>query len=59
MSDEQSPDTLTEDELAAQEAEQLPDREAMSIIYPGFDRPVPLDGGVDDSFDDSVGPPPQ
>jgi hypothetical protein len=37
-------DSLTDEELEAQAGEELPDREAMSIITPGFDRPVPIDG---------------
>ena len=32
------------DELDEQEVELLPDREAMSIITPGFEQPVPVDG---------------
>jgi hypothetical protein len=31
------------DELTDEDAELLPDREAMSIITPGLDRPLPLD----------------
>jgi hypothetical protein len=42
--DEQRHDELTPEELDKVEAEPLPDREAMSIITPGFDRPVPIDG---------------
>ncbi len=50
MTDE-NPTELTEDELEAQRAEQLPDRQAMSIIA-GPERPIPLDGL------DSMDPPP-
>ena len=31
------------DELSEEDGELLPDREAMSIVTPGFERPVPLD----------------
>jgi hypothetical protein len=48
---DETPD-LTEEELAAQRAEQLPDRQAMSLVTPGFERPIPLDGI------DSMDPPP-
>jgi hypothetical protein len=34
---------LDREELEIEEAELLPSREAMSIITPGFDRPVPID----------------
>jgi hypothetical protein len=56
MTDETRTD-LTEEELEAQRAEQLPDRQAMSIITPGFDRPVPLDGDIGDSLQGDAGPP--
>ena len=36
-------DRIEQDELEAEEADLLPDREAMSVITPGFERPVPLD----------------
>jgi hypothetical protein len=36
-------DTIPPDELDGEDAELLPDRQAMSIITPGFERPVPLD----------------
>jgi hypothetical protein len=36
-------DSLTEEELAAQSAEELPDRQAMSLVTPGLERPIPLD----------------
>jgi hypothetical protein len=42
MTDETRTD-LTDEELEAQQAEPLPDREAMSIVTPGFERPVPID----------------
>ena len=43
MTDETpNPEDLTEEELAAQRGEELPDRQAMSIIA-GPERPVPLD----------------
>jgi hypothetical protein len=32
---------LTDEELERSEAEQLPDREAMSVIVPNFDDPLP------------------
>ena len=35
---------LTEEELEAQRAQPLPDREAMSIIDGGIGRPMPFDG---------------
>ena len=47
------PEDLTEEELAAQRAEELPDRQAMSIVTPGIERPMPLDGT------EEIGPPPQ
>jgi len=56
MTDEPRTD-LTEEELEAQRAEQLPDRQAMSIITPGLDRPVPLDGDIGDSLQGDAGPP--
>jgi hypothetical protein len=34
---------LSEEELEAQRAEQLPDREVMSILHPDPMRPVPID----------------
>ena len=36
---------LTEDELGSQQAEQLPDREAMSVVAPGIftEPPIPLE----------------
>ena len=47
MADETTaPEELTDEELEAQRAEPLPDREVMSIITPGIDRPVPLDEGI-------------
>ena len=53
MTDETpNPEDLTEEELAAQRGEELPDRQAMSIVTPGFERPVPLDGV------DAISPPP-
>jgi len=52
MTDEATTQDLTEEELAAQRAERLPDREAMSIITPSLDRPMPLDpGNPGDSLD--------
>ena len=54
MTDETTqPENLTEEELEAQKAEELPDRQAMMIITPGVDRPVPIDGT------EEIGPPPQ
>ena len=41
-----NPEDLTEEELEAQSAEELPDRQAMSIITPGVERPVPLDPDI-------------
>jgi hypothetical protein len=38
------PEEVTEEELEAQRAAELPDRQAMSIITSGVERPVPLDG---------------
>jgi hypothetical protein len=37
------PEQLTEEELANAEAEQLPDREAMSVVHGGLDYPLPVD----------------
>lgn len=49
------PDEVTEEELETHRGEELPDRQAMSIITPGFERPVPLDGiPVDDPNPDSA-----
>ena len=39
-----TPEDVTDEELEDQRAEELPDRQAMSILTPGFERPVPLDG---------------
>jgi hypothetical protein len=36
-------DRIEQEDLEAEEAELLPDREAMSVITPGVERPVPLD----------------
>ena len=45
MTDETpTPNGLTDEELEAQRAEPLPDREAMTLIDGGFGRPMPLDG---------------
>jgi hypothetical protein len=41
-----NPENLTEEELEAQRAEKLPDRQAMSVITSGIERPVPLDGDI-------------
>jgi hypothetical protein len=41
-----NPEDLTEEELEAQSAEELPDRQAMSIITPGVERPAPLDPDI-------------
>jgi hypothetical protein len=44
MTDETSePEVISDDELERQQGEPLPDRAAMSIITPGFERPVPLE----------------
>lgn len=49
------PDEVTEEELETHRGEELPDRQAMSIITPGFERPVPLDGiPVDDPNPESA-----
>jgi hypothetical protein len=56
MTDDTGTEPLTEEELEDQDAEQLPDREAMSIITPGFERPVPLDGIPGDDGGDAGGP---
>ena len=45
MSEGEKPQNLTPEELEAQEAEELPEREAMSVLEPPLPlRPVPLDG---------------
>jgi hypothetical protein len=38
------PDDLTEEEIEANRGEELPDRQAMMIVTPGFERPIPVDG---------------
>lgn len=48
------PDEVTDDELEAHRGEELPDRQAMSIISPGIERPVPLDGIPIDPNPDSA-----
>lgn len=58
MTDETpTPEELTEEELAAQRAEGLPDRAAMSIVTPLPDRPLPLDGDIGNTLDGDAGPP--
>jgi hypothetical protein len=45
MSDAEKRQNLTPEELEAQEAEELPEREAMSVLEPPLPlRPMPLDG---------------
>jgi hypothetical protein len=44
MADEPSLDELTEDELEAQEGEELPDRETMAVFQPDPTIPLPLGG---------------
>jgi hypothetical protein len=38
------PQDFTEEELAEQRGEALPDRQAMSIVTTQLERPIPLDG---------------
>jgi hypothetical protein len=40
-------DRIEQEDLEAEEAELLPDREAMSVITPGVERPVPLDYNIE------------
>jgi hypothetical protein len=41
-----NPDPVTDEEIEAHRGEALPDRQAMSIITPGVERPVPLDADI-------------
>jgi hypothetical protein len=47
-------DEVTEEELEAHRGEELPDRQAMSIISPSLERPVPLEGIPIDPNPDSA-----
>ena len=54
MAKERKPEQLTEEEIAAANAESLPDREAMSVIHGVQPLPVPIVG--DPGF--TIDPPP-
>jgi len=51
------PRGLSEEELRKQKGEPLPDREAMSIVTPGFERPMPLEPLPDVQYDEDPGSP--
>jgi hypothetical protein len=53
--DRRDPDDLTPEELEAQRAEQLPDRDVMTTLSP-YDPPIPLED-VDAMF--PIDPPPK
>jgi hypothetical protein len=54
MEDEIRTDGLTEEELAEQAGEELPDREAMSLINANVAAPVNLAAALNVASDDSV-----
>jgi hypothetical protein len=47
------PEELTEEELAKAHGEELPDREALSVLHGGLDYPLP----VDDTYPHDPSPP--
>jgi len=54
MEEEIRPEALTEEELAAQGGEELPDREAMSLIDANVAAPVNVAAALNVASDDSV-----
>jgi hypothetical protein len=44
VTDESTSNDLSDEELAEQRAEELPDRQAMTVMTIGPERPIPLDG---------------